>query len=100
MMLVGTAPMVGATAASKLELGRRHQAEKAKPDALSFGTIGNGSLGHLTMTRAAGAPEAGARSIQGGGPMITDAVGGQIDWASPRSGDLRTSGWQAARPWR
>jgi len=57
------------------------KAAKAKPDSLSFGTIGNGSLGHLTMILVEQA--AGLKMVhvpyKGGGPMITDAVGGQIE---------------------
>ncbi len=83
VMLVGTAPMIVATAASKpyQNWGDVIKAAKAKPDSLSFGTIGNGSLGHLTMTLVQQA--AGLKLVhvpyKGGGPMITDAVGGQIE---------------------
>jgi tripartite-type tricarboxylate transporter receptor subunit TctC len=83
VMLVGTAPMVVATAASKpyQNWGDVIKGAKAKPDALSFGTIGNGSLGHLTMILVQQA--AGLKMVhvpyKGGGPMIADAVGGQIE---------------------
>jgi tripartite-type tricarboxylate transporter receptor subunit TctC len=48
---------------------------------VSFGSIGNGSLGHLTMILVEQA--AGIKLIhipyKGGGPMATDALGGQIE---------------------
>jgi tripartite-type tricarboxylate transporter receptor subunit TctC len=83
VMLVGTAPMVIATAASKpyQNWGDVIKVAKAKPDSISFGSIGNGSLGHLTMILVQQA--AGIKLVhvpyKGGGPMITDAVGGQIE---------------------
>ena len=83
VMLVGTAPMAIATAASKpyQNWGDIIKAAKAKPDSVSFGTIGNGSLGHLTMILVQQA--AGLKLIhvpyKGGGPMTTDAIGGQIE---------------------
>ncbi len=83
VMLVGTAPMVIATAASKpyKNWGDVIKAAKAKPDSVTFGSIGNGSLGHLTMILVQQA--AGLKMVhvpyKGGGPMITDAVGGQIE---------------------
>jgi len=83
VMLVGTAPMAIATAASKpyKSWGDVVKAAKAKPDSVSFGTIGNGSLGHLTMILVQQAT--GLKLIhvpyKGGGPMTTDAIGGQIE---------------------
>jgi tripartite-type tricarboxylate transporter receptor subunit TctC len=83
VMLVGTAPMAIATAVSKpyKNWGDVVKAAKAKPDSVSFGTIGNGSLGHLTMILVQQAT--GLKLIhvpyKGGGPMTTDAIGGQIE---------------------
>ena len=83
VMLVGTAPMVIATAAAKpyQHWGDVIKAAKAKPDSLSFGTIGNGSLGHLTMILVQQAASLKMVHVpyKGGGPMITDAIGGQIE---------------------
>jgi tripartite-type tricarboxylate transporter receptor subunit TctC len=57
------------------------KAAKAQPDTLSYGSVGSGSLGHLTMMLVQHA--GGFRVIhipyKGGGPMTTDAMGGQID---------------------
>jgi tripartite-type tricarboxylate transporter receptor subunit TctC len=85
VMLVGTAPMAIATNPAKpyKTFGDVIAAAKAKPDAVTIGSIGNGSLGHLTMILVQQA--AGIRLVhvpyKGGGPMIQDALGGQIDLA-------------------
>ncbi|MGH8673496.1 MAG: Bug family tripartite tricarboxylate transporter substrate binding protein [Burkholderiales bacterium] len=83
VMLVGTAPMAIATNPSKpyKTFADVIAAAKAKPEAVSFGSIGNGSLGHLTMILVQQA--AGIKLVhvpyKGGGPMMTDAMGGQIE---------------------
>jgi tripartite-type tricarboxylate transporter receptor subunit TctC len=85
VMLIGTAPMAIATGIAKpyKTFGDVVAAAKAKPGAVSFGSVGNGSLGHLTMVLVQQA--AGINLIhvpyKGGGPMTADAVGGQIDLA-------------------
>jgi len=85
VMLVGTAPMAIATNQSKpyKSFGDVVRAAKAKPDSVTFGSIGNGSLGHLTMILVQQA--AGVQLVhvpyKGGGPMTQDALGGQIDLA-------------------
>jgi tripartite-type tricarboxylate transporter receptor subunit TctC len=85
VMLVGTAPMAIATNASKpyKSFGDVVAAAKAKPDTVTYGSIGNGSLGHLTMILVQQA--AGIKLVhvpyKGGGPMTQDALGGQIDLA-------------------
>jgi tripartite-type tricarboxylate transporter receptor subunit TctC len=85
VMLIGTAPMAIATAVGKpyKTFTDVVAAAKAKPGALSIGSVGNGSLGHLTMVLVQ--QTAGIRLIhipyKGGGPMTADAVGGQIDLA-------------------
>jgi tripartite-type tricarboxylate transporter receptor subunit TctC len=84
-MLVGTAPMAIATNASKpyKNFGDVVKAAKSKPDSVTFGSIGNGSLGHLTMILVQQA--AGVQLVhvpyKGGGPMTQDALGGQIELA-------------------
>jgi tripartite-type tricarboxylate transporter receptor subunit TctC len=85
VMLVGTAPMAIATNASKpyKSFGDVVAAAKARPDTVTYGSIGNGSLGHLTMILVQQA--AGIKLVhvpyKGGGPMTQDALGGQIDLA-------------------
>jgi tripartite-type tricarboxylate transporter receptor subunit TctC len=83
VMLVGTAPMVFATAPSKpyKNFNDYVKAAKAKPDALSYGSVGSGSLGHLALTLLQ--KEGGYKVIhipyKGGGPMTIDMLGGQVD---------------------
>jgi tripartite-type tricarboxylate transporter receptor subunit TctC len=85
VMLVGTAPMAIAAHPSKpyKNFADVVAAAKKNPDKISFGSIGNGSLGHLTMILVQQA--AGIKLVhvpyKGGGPMTTDAIGGQIDLA-------------------
>ena len=85
VMLIGTAPNAIATHPSKQyrTFADVIAAAKAKPDTVSYGSIGNGSLGHLTMTLV---QQAGGFKIvhvpyKGGGPMSQDALGGQVDLA-------------------
>jgi tripartite-type tricarboxylate transporter receptor subunit TctC len=83
VMLVGTAPMAIVTHPSKpyKSFGEMIKAAKAKPDTLTYGSIGSGSLGHLTMKLLEQAGGFGAVHVpyKGGGPMIVDATGGHIE---------------------
>jgi tripartite-type tricarboxylate transporter receptor subunit TctC len=85
VMLVGTAPMAIATNPSKpyKTFGDVVKAAKAKPDTVTYGSIGNGSLGHLTMTLVQ--QQGGFKVVhvpyKGGGPMTQEAIGGQVDLA-------------------
>ena len=83
VMLVGTAPMAIVTNVAKpyRNFGEVIQAAKAKPEALSIGSVGNGSLGHLAMilVQQAGGFKITHVPYKGGGPMMQDAIGGQID---------------------
>ena len=85
VMLIGTAPMAIATGTAKpyKTFVDVVAAAKAKPAAVSIGSVGNGSLGHLTMVLVQQA--SGIRLVhipyKGGGPMTADALGGQIDLA-------------------
>jgi tripartite-type tricarboxylate transporter receptor subunit TctC len=85
VMLVGTAPMAIVTHPSKpyKSFGDVIQASKAKPESVSVGSIGNGSLGHLTMMllQQAGGFKITHVPYKGGGPMTQDALGGQVDLA-------------------
>ncbi len=83
VMLIGTAPMVLACHPSRpfKTLKDVIDASIAKPDSLTFGTVGNGSLGHLLMvllSRKAGF-EIRHLPYRGGGPAVNDAVAGHID---------------------
>ena len=85
VMLVSTAPMAIATPAAKpyRNFGDVVAAAKAKPEGVTFGSIGNGSLGHLTMILVQQA--AGIKLVhvpyKGGGPLMQDAIGGQLELA-------------------
>lgn len=83
--LIGTAPMAIATAAGKPYKSFTDvvAAANAKPGTVSIGSVGNGSLGHLTMVLVQQASRIRLIHIpyKGGGPMTADAVGGQIDLA-------------------
>ena len=83
VMLVGTAPNALITSPSKpyKTLVDVIKAAKTKPDGITYGSVGSGSLGHLTMTLV---QEAGGFKIvhvpyKGGGPMTTDVLGGHIE---------------------
>ena len=83
VMLVGTAPMVIVTQPSKpyASFDDVIKAARARPEALSIGSVGNGSLGHLAMIllQQAGGFKVTHVPYKGGGPMMQDAIGGQID---------------------
>lgn len=55
---------------------------KAKPDYYNFGSSGNGTILHLAAEMFVDAAGLKARHIpyKGAGPMITDLIGGQIDF--------------------
>lgn len=83
VMLIGTAPMVLACHPSRPFKSMQDvvAASKAKPDSLTFGTIGNGSLGHLLMVQLANKGGYVIRHLpyRGGGPAVNDAIAGHID---------------------
>jgi tripartite-type tricarboxylate transporter receptor subunit TctC len=85
VMIVGTAPMVITTGAGKPYKSFKDvlAAAKANPDKLTIGNVGNGSLGHLAtilLNQAAGIHLVPV-PYKGGGPLSTDVMGGQIDFA-------------------
>ena len=85
VMLIGTSAMAITTNAGKpyKTFSDVIAAAKAKPGAISYGSVGAGSLGHLIMTLLQQA--AGIQHVhipyKGGGPMTTDVLGGQIELA-------------------
>jgi tripartite-type tricarboxylate transporter receptor subunit TctC len=83
VMLVGTAPMVITTASNKpyKSFADVLAAAKAKPDTVTLGNVGNGSLAHLTtivLNQAAGVKLVPV-PYKGGGPLSTDVMGGQVE---------------------
>lgn len=85
VMLVGLAPLAVATHPDKpfRTFGDVVAAAKAKPGQVTFGSVQNGSTGHLQMIlwqQAANVKLVHA-PYRGAGPMVTDALGGHIDLA-------------------
>ena len=83
VMLVGYAPMVITTGAMKpyKTFGDVIAAAKAKPDTVTLGNVGNGSLAHLTtivLNQAAGIKLVPV-PYKGGGPLSLDLMGGQVE---------------------
>jgi tripartite-type tricarboxylate transporter receptor subunit TctC len=82
VMLIGTAPMVITVHPNQPHrtLADLVKAGKDTAGGLPYGTIGNGSLGHLAMTLLA--KQAGTTfnhiPYRGGGPLINDALGGHV----------------------
>src|SRR3954453_3834314 len=85
VMLFGYAPMAITTSVNKpyKTFADVLAAAKGKPDTLTIGNVGNGSLGHLAtilLNQAAGIKLVPI-PYKGGGPLSTDVLGGQIDFA-------------------
>lgn len=83
VMLVGTSPMGIVTGVNKpyRNFGDVIKAAKAKPGSVTYGSVGAGSLGHLTMTLL---QEAGGLKMlhvpyKGGGPMTVDVLAGHVE---------------------
>ena len=85
VMLVGTSPMAIVAHAGQPYKDFRDvlAAARAKPGAVSFGSIGTGSLGHLAMAQVGNqlGLEFNHIPYKGGGPLMIDAVGGQVPLA-------------------
>lgn len=83
VMLIGTAPYILACHPSRpwKTFGDMVAAAKAKPDTVSYASVGSGSIGHLAMTQLG--TRADARFVhspyRGGGPAMNDALGGHVD---------------------
>jgi tripartite-type tricarboxylate transporter receptor subunit TctC len=111
IMLVGTGGMALVAHASEPYKSFRDvvAAAKAKPGSVSYGTIGAGSLGHLTMVQLGNqlGVEFNHVPYRGGGPLMNDAIGDQVPLAigsvflvSPyvTSGRLRAIAVTSAKP--
>jgi tripartite-type tricarboxylate transporter receptor subunit TctC len=85
VMLIGTAPQCIATHPSSRykSMGDVIRASKAKPASVSYGSTGNGTLGHLMLMllQKDGGFKAVHVPYKGFGPMSLDAMGGQVDLA-------------------
>jgi tripartite-type tricarboxylate transporter receptor subunit TctC len=85
VMLVGTSPMAIIAHASQPYKDFKDvlAAAKAKPGSVAIGSIGTGSLGHLAMAQIDKAKGVDITHIpyRGGGPLMTDVLGGQVPLA-------------------
>ncbi|MBM3345669.1 MAG: tripartite tricarboxylate transporter substrate binding protein [Betaproteobacteria bacterium] len=83
VMVIGTSPMVLSTHQSRpyRNVADWLQAVRAKPEAVDFGTVGNGSLGHLSIKilEAQGGFRVVHIPYKGGAPFLADAVAGTLD---------------------
>jgi len=83
VLFVGTAPYVLSTHPAKPFKTPADiiAAAKAKPDTISYASVGSGSVGHLAMVMLS--KQAGARlthiPYRGGGPAMSDVVAGHVD---------------------
>jgi tripartite-type tricarboxylate transporter receptor subunit TctC len=85
VMLVGTSPMAIVTKADQPWKDFREvlAAAKAKPGSVAIGSIGSGSLGHLAVAQIGNLQGVELTHVpyKGGGPLMIDAVGGQVPFA-------------------
>ncbi len=85
VLLVGTAPHILCTHPNRSwkSFAEVLAAAKKDPGKLTYGSIGTGSLGHLTMvllTKKAGV-EMTHVPFRGGGPLLNDALAGHVDFS-------------------
>jgi tripartite-type tricarboxylate transporter receptor subunit TctC len=82
VMLIGTGAMVVTAHATTpyKSFSELLQAARSKPGAISYGTIGSGSLAHLAMTAMGNQLKADWTHIpyKGGGPLSTDGIAGHV----------------------
>lgn len=84
--VVGSTPMVLVANPHKVPAGNSREfvaALKAKPGEFNFGSGGSGTILHLAAEMFLDEAQVQARHIpyKGVGPMVTDLIGGQIDFA-------------------
>ena len=83
--IVGSTPMILVVNPQKVSAINSREfiaALKAKPDGYNFGSGGNGTILHLAAEMFLDEAKVSARHIpyKGVGPMVTDLLGGQIDF--------------------
>jgi len=92
VLLIGTAPNVICTHPSRpwRSLADVIADAKKRPEAITYGTVGAGSIGHLSMTLLAN--RAGVKlthvPYRGGGPLLNDAIAGHVDLTCASTGLL------------
>ena len=89
VMLIATGPMVITAHASQpyRSFAALMAAAREKPGAITYGTIGTGSLAHLAMTQmnALGRFSTTHVPYKGGGPLAQDAIAGHVPIAMATS---------------
>ena len=102
IMLIGTAPMIITTHNSRPWQNLRDVIATAreKPDTVTYGSIGNGSLSHLTMTlmQRAGDFRVVHVPYRGGGPMSAAAAAGELDMPMATNAGLGGQVGRTLRP--
>jgi tripartite-type tricarboxylate transporter receptor subunit TctC len=92
VLLIGTAPNAICAHPSRpyKSLGDVIAAAEAKPETITYGTIGAGSIGHLSMTMLSN--RAGVKLVhvpyRGGGPLLNDTIAGHVDLTCASTGLL------------
>lgn len=85
VMLVGISPMAIVAHPSQpyKDFADVIAAAKAKPGSVAIGSVGSGSLGHLAVAQISKSIHAEITHVpyRGGGPLMTDALGGQVPLA-------------------
>jgi tripartite-type tricarboxylate transporter receptor subunit TctC len=83
VMLIGTSPMVIVAHPSQPYKDFRDAIAAARKQPVAIGSIGTGSLGHLAVVQISELTKAQFTHIpyRGGGPLVTDALGGQVPLA-------------------
>jgi tripartite-type tricarboxylate transporter receptor subunit TctC len=83
VLFIGTAPYLISTGAMKpfKTLADVIAAGKANPDAVSYASVGSGSIGHLAMVLLSKQANVKLTHVpyRGGGPAMNDAVAGHVD---------------------
>ncbi|MGX9965603.1 Bug family tripartite tricarboxylate transporter substrate binding protein [Roseomonas sp. F4] len=102
IMLIGTAPMLITTHNSRpwRRLEEVIAAAKAAPDTITYGSIGVGSLSHLTMSlmQQRGDFKMVHVPYRGGGPMSAAAAAGELDLPMASNAGLGGQVGQTLRP--
>jgi len=90
VLLIGTAPNVICAHPSRpyRSLADVIAAARQKPETITYGTIGTGSVGHLSMTLLS--KRAGVKLVhvpyRGGGPLLNDTIAGHVDLSVASTG--------------
>jgi tripartite-type tricarboxylate transporter receptor subunit TctC len=85
VMLIGTSPMAIVAHPSQPYKDFREvlAAARAKPGSIAIGSTGTGTLGHLAIAQIGNLQKVELTHVpyRGGGPLMTDTIGGQVPFA-------------------